>query len=769
MIIITTKRGKLDRPLTVTYDGFVSVARRTGQVDNLSADEFRDLIHERYPDSTDLAPKYLGTANTDWQDEIFRTAIAHDHVLSLSGGLKNLPAQGSLPYRVSIGYHNEDGILLTSNNKRATGTVKLNPSFLDDHLKADINVKRSYNNNQFADWGAVGAAAAFDPTQTVRDTSSRFGGYFYWRQKNPAKDPITIATRNPVAMLEMRDDNAIVTTLSANGQFDYQMHFLPELTARLNLGYAGTSSDGNVFVPDSAAWSYDPSPIRIGGEKRAYTQKTLNELLDFYFIYKKDLSAISSRLDVTAGYSWQHFYREGTTYATNAFVLDADEIVREDTDYKTENYLVSFFGRLNYILLDRYMLTFTLRQDGSSRFSKDNRWGTFPSVALAWDIADEVFMPDMLNTLKLRLGFGITGQQDITDNDYPYLPAYTAGEPTAAYQFGDYFVNTFRPEGYDINIKWEETTTSNIGLDYGFMENRIYGQIDLYNRETKDLINKIPVPAGTNLSNQITTNVGTLVNKGVEFTVNGTIISRVDLEWEVGWNMTYNQNEIMKLTKVDDPTYLGVPTGSFISGGVGNQVKIHSVGYPASSFFLYKQVYNTDGFPIEGLFVDKNGDGTITIDDKYHFMKPAPDYILGFSTYLRYKDFDFSMTARANIGNYVYNNQYSSNGTYSSLYNSVGYLSNVTRSLMETRFENPKYFSDFYLENGSFLRFDYATAGYNFREVIPFVPNLRVFAAVQNLALITKYKGLDPEVFDGIDNNIFPRPRTITFGVNVQF
>jgi TonB-linked SusC/RagA family outer membrane protein len=775
VIIITTKKGKMDRPLRVSYDGFVSIGMRTGEIDNLSADEFSDLINERYSDNAN-ATGLLGTANTDWQSEIYQTAIGHDHVLGLSGGLKGLPGGGNMPYRVSIGYHDEDGIIKTSNMKRTTGTVKLNPSFLDDHLKADINLKGSLNNNTFADWGAVGAAVAMDPTQPVKDPNSPYGGYFTWTDDGTSTGtPLQFATSNPLAMLEMRDNTADVTTYGVNAQLDYSFHMLPELTARLNIGSTGTSSEGHNNIPANAAiWrtggtlAYDASGA-VGGERTKYTQKTGNELLDFYFIYKEDLPSANSRLDVTAGYSWQHFSREGTNFSTNAYVNDADADTISDTDYITENYLVSFFGRVNYVFADYLSVTGTLRRDGSSRFAPENRWGLFPSGALALDLADmPIPLPDVINQMKVRFGYGVTGQQDITSNDYPYLPRYTYAEPNAYYQFGNTFVQTLRPEGYDSEIKWEETTTLNLGLDYGFLENRITGQLDLYKRETHDLINFIPVPAGTNLTNQILTNVGDMDIKGIEFNINAKIVSKMDLEWEIGFNETYNVNEIVKLTLSDDPNYKGVFTGG-ISGGVGNNIQIHSVGYPYASFYVYQQVYDEDGNPLEGLYVDKDGNGSITIDDRYRYKKPAPDHILGFNTYFRWKDLDANLTARANIGNYIYNNQFSSNGTYSGLYNSVGYLSNVTRSATVTEFENPKYFSDYYMENGSFLRIDYLTVGYNLAGLVPLVSNLRVYGAVQNLALITKYQGLDPEVFNGIDNNIYPRPRIFSLGVNVQF
>ncbi len=754
VIIIETKKGKKDLPFKITYDANLSFGMITDYHDILTAGQFREIILDEFGDNPN-ATNLLGEENTDWQKEIYQTAVSTDHNLSFTGSAY------AIPYRVSIGYTDQTGILKTSGLDRYTGAVSLNPSFLDDHLKVNVNVKGMRIKNQFANQGAVGAAADFDPTQPIKDPDSPYGGYFTW--VDAYGNPIFTATSNPVALLNMRDDQSTVLRSIGNIMLDYQVHWLPELKAKLNLGYDVSSSEGTVDVPDNAAWAYDN--IYGGGQKTEYSQGKKNELLDFYFNYVKNLGTIDSRLDATAGYSWQHFFREGENYTTNVI----GSVTDDDSDYKTESYLVSFFGRVNYVFKDRYLVTFTLREDGSSRFSPDNRWGLFPSVALAWDISDESFMnPDLFSVLKLRLGWGVTGQQNISNNDYPYLPRYTASEDNAQYQFGSTFYTTLRPEGYDANLKWEETTTYNVGLDFGLLKNRFTGSLDYYYRVTDDLINFIPVPAGTNLTNQILTNVGDLYNTGVEFTINAKAISRPDMSWEIGFNATYNKNEITKLTLYEDPTYIGVPTGG-ISGGVGNTIQIHTVGYPKNSFFVYQQVYDESGDPIEGLYVDRNGDGLISEDDRYRYKKADPDVFLGFSSFFQYKNFDFSFNGRANIGNYVYNNQYSTNGTYSGLYNSAGNLTNSTTSLLDSKFQNPRYHSDFYMENGSFLRLDNVTLGYNFNSLLSGTLGLRVYASVQNVFLITKYQGLDPEVSSGVDNNIYPRPRTFLFGVRLEY
>ena len=476
----------------------------------------------------------------------------------------------------------------------------------------------------------------------------------------------------------MRNDKSNVNRVLGNIQFEYRAHFLPDLKATLNMGGDFSGSKGSIDVPENAPWSYDA--INGGGAKQYYDQHKRNELFDFYLNYKKDLTSIRSRIDATAGYEWQHFYRNDSTYSANAAET---RIYRSDPRHATESYLVSFFGRLNYVFADRYLLTATVRADGSSRFAQGNKWGIFPSVAFAWDLKGESLLKDAnaVSQLKIRLGYGVTGQQEIGSNDYPYLARYTFGQSTAQYQFGNQFITTLRPEGYDKNLKWEQTTTYNIGLDFGFFRDRVTGTIDFYNRPTKDLLNTIPVPAGTNLTNQILTNVGDLVNKGVEFSLNLRAVQSLNVDWSLGFNATYNQNKITRLTAVDNPNYIGVVTGGIL-GGVGNYMQIHTVGYPVSSFYVYEQVYNTEGKPVEGLYVDRNGDGNFTVLDKYRTGKPAADLLVGVSSSLRYKNWDFSLNGRLSLGNMVYNNMSSNYGSFSEIYRSVGFLANLHRSVL---------------------------------------------------------------------------------------
>ena len=765
VIIITTKKAKEGVlgegvPLSLTYNGKFTLSEVNKTVDVFDADEFRELINERHPNQAEM----MGEANTNWQEEIFRNSFGMDHYLSASGAVK------SLPYRFSLGYADKDGILKTDNMQRTTLSAALNPSLFDDHLKINLNARGMLIDNHFADNGAIAGAVQFDPTQPVY-ADNDYNGYFAWLQPNG--NPVGQATTNPVALLELREDNSNVNRFIGNAEFDYKFKFLPQLRANLNLGYDYSKGEGTVYVPLDAAWEYNPefdsaANMLKGGVDNTYEQEKRNELLDFYLNYTRDMDFLNSRVELMGGYSWQHFYR--SNYEVRSNIARTEELT-EIIDDREEYYLISYFGRLNYSILDRYLLTLTIRNDNTSRFAPDNRQGWFPSVALAWKINNEAFLQnaDWLSQLKLRGSWGITGQQDISNNYYPYLARYTLSQFNASYQLGNQFYYTLRPEGYNEEIKWEETTTYNIGLDFGFAKDRYYGSIDYYYRETKDLLNEIPYPAGTNLTNFILTNIGNLENRGVEFSIFTRPVVTEDINWEIGLNASYNENEITKLIATDDPNYLGVETGG-ISGGVGNNIQIHSVGFPSSSFFVYEQVYDPEGKPIQGVYVDRNGDGQITNDDRYHYEDPAADVSFGISSNLRYENWTFAFAGRANFGNYVYNNVASENANYERLYRPEGpYLSNITTAVLNTGFVNPQYLSDHYIQDGSFFRMDYIRLAYLFDNLINGKANLTLSLTVNNAFLITDYDGLDPEIFGGIDNNIYPRPRTYVFGVNFQF
>ncbi|MEL7834805.1 TonB-dependent receptor [Fodinibius sp. Rm-B-1B1-1] len=757
VILITTKRGSAERGFEASYTGKLSYQTKTKEVDVLSANEFRSTVEENLNPS---AQQLLGDANTNWQSQIYDDAISQEHNISFSGAASNVP------YRVSLGFNGSNGILKTSSMDRFTGSIAVNPSFLDDDLQVDLNLKGSRVDNRFAERGAINTAITYDPTKPV-SVENNFGNYYAWTGQNG--NPISIAPANPMALLEQTKDEATTYRTIGSAKFDYIMPFQENLTATLNLGFDYSDvGDGSIRITDQAAFDYvgEGEP---NGTRQSYDQRKENELLDFYLNYKEDLESINSNLDVTAGYSWEHHYEESSNYVTNFNTSDT-LVVDEDTDFRTEHYIVSFFGRMNYTFNDKYLLTATLRQDGTSRFAEDERWGLFPSAAVAWKIHEESFLDGFedLNQLKLRLGYGVTGQQRIGQGDYPYLARYTASESTARYLFGNDFVTTLRPEGYNANLKWEETTTYNVALDYGFFNDRLFGSVEAYHRRTDDLLNVIPVPAGTNFTNRILSNIGTLEVQGLEFNVTGRLISTEDSYLEVGFNASHNVNEITKLTNVESENYIGVETGG-ISGGVGNTIQIHSEGHPRSSFFVYEQVYDENGNPLDGVYVDRNGDGQITADDKYRYEDPAPDFTFGFSSRFEYKNWDASFSARANVGNYVYNNVASNHTVYEFMYNSQGYLNNAMTDINDYGFSNAQYMSDHYVENASFLRMDNMSVGYSFNNLFDRVKSLRVSGTVQNAFVITNYSGLDPEVFNGIDNEVYPRPRTFILGLSLNF
>ncbi|OKL40344.1 SusC/RagA family TonB-linked outer membrane protein [Pontibacter flavimaris] len=759
VIIITTKKGRAGDKLKVSLSSLASISQLRDKVDVLRGDEYRAVVNQY---ATDENKALLGDADTDWQDLIFRDAVSHDHNLSVSGSVK------SIPYRVSVGYLNQEGILKTSEMKRATGSVSLNPTFLDDHLSVNLNVKGVKSEHQFANEGVIGSAVSFDPTQSPYDNreANRFGGYFEWYKIDDNGNPIvnTLAPRNPLSTLEQTDDQSDVSRSIGNIQLDYKFHFLPALRANLNLGYDVSKGEGSITLPTTLAAVYVQ-----GGSFREYSQEKTNNLLDFYLNYVEEYENIQSRVDFTAGYSYQKFKNEQPPFAT--FNIAGDTLVQAPNPIESTNVLLSYFGRMNYAFKDRYILTATVRRDGSSRFSPDNRWGTFPSLAFAWRINEEPFLQNVtaISDLKLRVGYGITGQQDI-GGFYPYLARYSPSNTEASYQFGDTFYRTLRPQGYDENIKWEETKTYNAGLDFGFLNNRISGSLDYYFKKTDDLLAIIPVPAGSNLTNRLYTNVGSIENRGLEAVLNFNAISTEKLTWDISLNGTYNENEITSLSRLEDEDAVGIPVGG-IGGGVGNTIQVHTVGFPTYSYYVYKQVYDVNGRPVEGLYADLNGDGSITDQDLYRYKNPEPKAFFGFSSQLTYGKWNLGFVLRGSVGNYAYNN-IKANTFYSNI-DWEGYLLTIPSSINEFGFVGPddpnRQYSDYFVENASFLRMDNLNLGYNVGSILNDKVNLRVTATGQNLFVITKYDGLDPEVTGGIDNNFYPRPRVLSLGVNLDF
>ncbi len=789
VIIITTKKGKAGSAPKFSYEGNVSLGSLVNRLETLSGDELRAYAQAR--NHTKKQKAYLGTANTDWQDAIYRLAPGTDHTFSLTGGTKHMP------YRASLGYTYQDGTIKTSNMQRVTAAVNLNPSFLDDHLSFNLNAKGMYIYNRYADGGVVGAALSMDPTHDVYDDTygAQFGGY--WQQgvksttayNDPNYTHVNNAqtTANPLATLEAQKNRANSGAFVGNLEADYKIHGFEDL--RLHANFGADYSYGkqrNTIAP----WSYSN---HYYGWKGWEDKTKYNLSFNAYAQYYKDFTE-NHHFDIMAGYEWQHFYNEYHSEGSGFYQETNNDIalrgqVYENSIYdytsRTESYLVSFFGRLNYIALNRYMVTATVRGDGSSRFAPKHRWGVFPSVALGWKIKEEAFLKDVywLSDLKLRLGYGITGQQDINQGDYPYLPVYVENQAHAYYPAVDGTPTiTYRPSAYNELLTWEKTTTYNAGIDFGFLRSRITGSVDYYYRLTNDLINVVDVPAGTNFKNRVVSNVGSLYNQGVEVSLNAVAIDTKKLKWDIGVNLAWNENKITSLTSADNDDYY-IATGG-ISSGTGNYIQAHKVGFAASSFYVYEtttEKTDSKGNPTipvttdsKYYFVDRDGDGSITAADRYIYHSPAPDITMGITSKWLFYNFDLSFSLRASIGNYVYNDVKASNLQWvENVYSEQnGGYHGLLRECYDMRWSDgfkaggEHYMSDMFVENASFLRCDNITLGYTFdREKI----KARIYATVQNPFIITKYSGLDPEVSGGIDNNIYPRSLTSIVGVSLQF
>ena len=780
VIIITTKKGSAGSAPKVSYDGNVSFGKLRKKLDVMTGDEYRDYVTNLYGGEANL-PYALGTANTDWQDEIYRTAVSHDHNVTISGGLKHMP------YRVSLSYTNQNGIVKTSNFERFTASVNLAPSFFDNYLKFNINAKSMVAWNRYADGAVVGSAITMDPTRPVYDNSTNvFGGYYQWSVPAEFGNPDwsltknSLAPQNPVALLDLKDDQAKSKSFIGNIEVDYKFHFLPDLRIHANLGADYSEGRQTTII---SPYSYSNNYYGWNGTQYEYKYNLSGSA---YLQYIKDFNDGDHVLDVMVGTEEQHFHRTGYQIGQGTDPLSGeahDEQTRANTEYGYHSTLVSYFGRINYTLLNRYLLTVTLREDGTSRFDSGQRWGTFPSFAFGWKLKEESFLRDVnsLSDLKLRLGWGVTGQQNLNNTmDFPYLPVYTVNREFAYVPMGDQYLITSRPGAYNPSLKWEETTTWNAGIDFGFLNGRITGTLDYYYRETNDLINTVYIPVGTNFSNMLTSNIGSLRNQGVEFSINAKPIVTNDFLWDLGFNVTWNNNKITKLTGGDDSDYY-VATGS-ISTSTGSTIQAHKVGYTASSFYVYQQVYDENGMPIENTFVDRNGDGIINDSDRYIYKKPSADVLMGLTSKMTYKNWDFSFALRASIGNYVYNDVLANRANVSAtgIWSTSGFYSNRPVNALGLGFAGVGnyYMSDYFVQNASFLRCDNITLGYSFRNLFKTSAyegiGGRVYATVQNPFVITGYEGLDPEVqtaFDtpGIDNNVYPRPVTFLIGLSLQF
>ena len=753
VIIITTKKGQ-QGAVKVNFNTTNSLQTRAQMVDMLSRDEFVNVINQF---GTDNQKSLLGTANTDWNDEVYRTAFGTDNNLSVSGSIDKW-----LPFRVSVGYYNQSGLVRKDNVERWTGNVVLTPSFFQDHLKLTINAKGTLNNNSFNNGGAVWAAATFNPTIPVYSGNDKYGGY------NEALDadgyPVNAGVRNPRGLVDLYDSKSKVSRFIGSMDVDYKVHFLPDLKLHATVGADYAKGDGTIHVPVYAAQSYNKDESLGGSDYKYGPQKNENRLLTLYANYAKYFEDIKSNVDLTAGYDYQYWKSTTPLYYTKSAAGTTLSTVKA-SDYR--HVMLSYYGRVNYSFDGKYLLTATVRRDASSRFSKDTRWGTFPSVALGWTLTEEPWLKNqkVLSNLKLRASYGVTGQQEGIGN-YNYLPVYTYSVTGAEAFINGQYINTYRPEAYVSDLKWETTTSWNFGLDFGFLDGRIGGAIDFYTRKTKDLLASVPTAAGTNFSKTILTNVGNVDSKGIEISLNATPIQTKDWEWNLSYNFTWQNMKVKNLSLTKGGSQTNVKVGPSIDA---YQFQVLSEGYEPYMFYVYHQLYDSKtGKPIEGAYADLNNDGEINDADLYRYHSPAPKYIMGLSTSLRYKQLTLGMSFRANIDNYVYNGMGMSTGAFETVSYNNSQLNNLNTSFLKTGFKTRQYLSDYYVENASFLKLDNLSLSYNVGKINKWA-SLTVSAMVQNVFTITGYSGTDPEVPNGMDNSFYPRPRTYSVSLGLQF
>ena len=766
VILITTKKGAktATKVPQVNFDFQTSVSHVSKYVDVMDAETYKAFVQSQVDAGLIAADAMnaMGDANTNWQKEIYQVAPSYEGNLSLAGRV-SLGNVGVLPYRVSGGFLAQDGVLKTDHMNRGTVAVNVSPTLFDNHLTVNLNGKGVFSSNSWANQSAIGAANRMNPTLPVYDENG-IHGYYTWYSPNGSVN--TMATMNPVALLEEKTDKSHANRFIGNAQFDYKIHGFEDLRVNLNLGIDYAASGGFTESPVGSEQSVHDTKQSGSGYHSDYTYKRIDKTLEAYIAYNKDID--KHHVDAMAGYSWQHFYNESTSYS---YKLTDQSALSDKLNPKGELFLVSFFGRANYSYDNRYMVTATIRRDGTSRF-QNNKWGLFPSVALGWNIANEEFLKGhpVLTTLKLRASWGQTGQQGV-GGYYDSQAKYYKNLLGSYYIFGGQVVNPLTALGYNADLKWETTTTWNVGLDFGFLKDRITMGFDAYVRKTTDLLNYIPVPALGNLTNYLNTNIGSLVNKGVEFEFNAMAVDTKDFTWSIGGNIAYNSTRITKLTaSANDKT--GVETGG-ISGGVGNNIQMHQVGFPPNAFYVFEQVYDAEGRPIEGEYVDRDGNGTINNDDRYFYHKPAADVTLGLNTTLAYKNWTLAASGHGSLGNWVYNNVASDGEMIADCWTN-NFNSNRLNSAAWSNFKQACYLSDYYVRDGSFFKIDNITLGYTFPQLFKSAKldramGLNIFATVQNVATFTKYDGLDPEVYSGIDNNLYPRPRTYVLGVKFNF
>ena len=746
VIMITTKKGKANQDLKISFNTSIALQDVNDYVGVMNANQFRQTVKGL---NNPAAEALLGNADTNWQKEIYQTAPMSNSTLVLSGAYK------TLPYRVSVGHSYADGILRTDNFKRTNAKISLNPTFFDKSLKLELNANGTYMQNRFANKDAIGAAVEYDPTQSVFGGLAKYGGYHAWVNPNNGSR-YDLAPNNPMAMLKFLDDSSKVYRFIGNAKVDYTLPFFKDITASVNVGIDYSKGEGDK-ITDRRMPTSTPD---FDGAKTTYTNKATNKLFDAYINYMKDIKE-THNIGLMIGHSYQSFEFDDNSTDYSYFTNPGDNKEVPNIN-KSRNVLMSFFGRANYSYKNRYLLTATLRADASSKLNPNDRWGYFPSVALAWNVSNENFLKDnkTLNELKLRFGYGEVGNVNGL-GDYLFLTNYTRSQDGASYQLGDSFYQTYRPGVTNKNLRWEVGNTLNAGIDFGLLDNLITGTLDVYRKQTKDLIAETTIDPFTNFKNRVNANVGDMENKGIELGLTVTPIRNIEknIRWSVNYNIAYNEN---KITRMPDDQ----PTGG-ISGGTGNRVQLHREGETPYAFYVYQQVYDAQGKPIENAFVDRNGNGKIDEGDRYLYKSPFAPVTMGFGTDLNYKNWDLNITTRANIGNYVYNNTQSRLDQRSEITSNSGFLRNIKANSNFQRHNDQSWLSDYYVENASFFKLDNITLGYTFPHTDKMY--IRLYGTVQNVLTITKYSGLDPEVYGGIDNNFYPRPQTYLLGLNVNF
>jgi iron complex outermembrane receptor protein len=762
VIMITTKRGKSGAP-QFNFSTQVSAAMRPKDYKVFSASQLRSIV-DTYGSAAQQA--MLGTANTDWQKQIYQTAVSTDNNLSVTGGFRHI----NMPYRLSFGYLDQNGVLKTDNLQREALGLSLTPHLFDNHLKIDINVHGATTQTRFANQSAIGNAVSFDPTQPVYKKGSPFNGYFEWMTNDTT--PNSLSTRNPVALLYQNAATSNVYRSYGNIQFDYKFQMIPELHANLNLGYDVGKGDGITVIPAFAAQSYNQYDS-LRGAANPYKQVYTNRVGEFYLSYINDIRAIKSNINAIAGYGYYDNYSNTFNYYNYAASHDTVPGTKPNfPNTPADVTLISYYGRLIYTFDNKYSLMGSIRTDGSSRFDPKYRWGVFPSGAFTWKVSEENFLKNSraVSDLKLRASYGITGNQDGIGY-YGYIPFNVLSAANSEINFGNGYTKFWSPQPFVTDLKWEQTATTDVGIDYGFLGNRITGSVDYYYKKTKDLLGTVFIPAGTNFGNQVTRNVGNMTDEGVDFNINATPIQTRNLVWNVGFNMAYNKFTITNLTVSQDSLAQLVNTtvGPNV-GGTGNQVQVFSVGYQPYAFYVLQQVYGKDGKPVEGLYVDQNRDGVVDSKDLIHYKSPFAPFTFGFNTSVTLNKWTFSTVLRANVGNYMYNNVASGRAVLRNVLNPSNFISNAPQSLTSTNFQYNQYFSSYYVEHASFLRMDNVGVGYTVGQIAGARgTNLRLSLNCQNVFVITKYTGSDPEIYGGIDNTFYPRPRTFTLGANLGF